>query len=388
MSYIGSTPTSQNFIAGTDYFNGNGSTVAFTLSRSVNTVDDIEVGVNNVEQIPSGYTVSGTTLTFSAAPSAGTSNIYVRYLSTTLQSITITGTLAVASGGTGVTTSTGTGSVVLNTSPTLVTPALGTPSALVGTNITGTASGLTAGNVTTNANLTGAVTSTGNATSLGSFTSAQLLGALSDETGTGSAVFATSPTLVTPILGTPTSGNLANCTFPTLNQNTTGTASNVTGTVAVANGGTGSTTLTLNNVVLGNGTSAVQLVAPSTSGNVLTSNGTTWQSTTPASSAPTTAQVLSATAGASVGAVGTYALLGNASGAASIVAGTTYAGSGLAYAGFAKGNAGFASASVEQNYSAGAGSTVSGTWRAMGSNTAGFGCGTSARAATLFLRTV
>jgi len=43
-------------------------------------------------------------------------------------------------------------------------------------------------------------------------TSAQLLGVLSDETGTGSAVFATSPTLVTPILGTPTSGTLTNCT--------------------------------------------------------------------------------------------------------------------------------------------------------------------------------
>jgi hypothetical protein len=65
---------------------------------------------------------------------------------------------------------------------------------------------------------------------------------------------------------------------PTLNQNTTGTASNVTGTVAVANGGTGAATLTANNVVLGNGTSAVQFVAPGTSGNVLTSNGTTWTS--------------------------------------------------------------------------------------------------------------
>ena len=53
------------------------------------------------------------------------------------------------------------------------------------------------------------------------------------------------------------------------------------GTLAVANGGTGATTLTVNNVVLGNGTSAVQVVAPSTSGNVLTSDGTTWASTAP-----------------------------------------------------------------------------------------------------------
>ena len=49
----------------------------------------------------------------------------------------VSGTLPVANGGTGVTTSTGTGSVVLSTSPTLITPALGTPSALIGTNITG-----------------------------------------------------------------------------------------------------------------------------------------------------------------------------------------------------------------------------------------------------------
>lgn len=50
------------------------------------------------------------------------------------------------------------------------------------------------------------------------------------------------------------------------------------GTLNVANGGTGATSLTANNVLLGNGTSAVQVVAPGTSGNVLTSNGTTWTS--------------------------------------------------------------------------------------------------------------
>jgi len=57
--------------------------------------------------------------------------------------------------------------------------------------------------------------------------------------------------------------------------------SQITGTLPVANGGTGATTLTANNVVLGNGASALQVVAPSTSGNVLTSNGTTWASATP-----------------------------------------------------------------------------------------------------------
>jgi hypothetical protein len=163
------------------------------------------------------------------------------------------GVLPVVNGGTGVTTSTGTGSVVLNTSPTLVTPALGTPTALVGTNITGTASGLTAGNVTTNANLTGAVTSVGNATSLGSFTSLQLLTALTDETGSGANVFATSPTLVTPALGTPSA---------LVGTNITGTAAGLTaGNVTTNANLTGAVTSVGNAASLGSFTSLQLLTA-------------------------------------------------------------------------------------------------------------------------------
>jgi hypothetical protein len=54
------------------------------------------------------------------------------------------------------------------------------------------------------------------------------------------------------------------------------------GVLGAANGGTGANTLTANNVILGNGTSAVQFVAPGTSGNVLASNGTAWTSSAPA----------------------------------------------------------------------------------------------------------
>lgn len=61
----------------------------------------------------------------------------------------------------------------------------------------------------------------------------------------------------------------------TPNTATTG-AVTLAGTLNVANGGTGATSLTANNVILGNGTSAVQTVAPGASGNVLTSDGTTW----------------------------------------------------------------------------------------------------------------
>ena len=72
---------------------------------------------------------------------------------------------------------------------------------------------------------------------------------------------------------------------------TSGTVT-LAGTLAVANGGTSLTTLTANNVILGNGTSAPIFVAPSTSGNVLTSNGTTWQSTTPAASGASKGQAI------------------------------------------------------------------------------------------------
>ena len=147
---------------------------------------------------------------------------------------------------------TGSGLLVFNDSPTLITPALGTPSALVGTNISGTASSFTASNVTTNANLTGHITSSGNAAVLGSFTSAQLATALTNETGSGSAVFATSPTLVTPALGTPASGTLTNCSFPTLNQSTTGNAATVTTNANL----TGHITSSGNAAVLGSFSSA------------------------------------------------------------------------------------------------------------------------------------
>tara|TARA_R110000868_G_scaffold157889_1_gene385409 strand:- start:423 stop:692 length:270 start_codon:yes stop_codon:yes gene_type:complete len=57
---------------------------------------------------------------------------------------------------------------------------------------------------------------------------------------------------------------------------------NTSGVLQPSKGGTGATTLTVNNVLLGNGTSTLQVVAPGTAGNVLTSDGTTWASSTPA----------------------------------------------------------------------------------------------------------
>ena len=197
---------------------------------------------------------------------------------------------------------TGTGLAVFATNPILTTPNLGTPSTLVGTNITGTAAGLTAGKVTTNANLTGDVTSVGNSTTVGKINGTSLsslstgilknttstgvpsiavagtdylapnatltnIGSLSNSTGylknTGTGTFTYVGSITDADLSTiATAGKISNSATTATNANTasaivardaignftagtitgtlSGTATNVSGIVAIANGGTGS----------------------------------------------------------------------------------------------------------------------------------------------------
>jgi hypothetical protein len=120
---------------------------------------------------------------------------------------------------------------------------------------------------------------------------------VTDGAGAGAAVLNANPTEVGgSVTSVAVTGTVNGITLTGGPVTTTGTftlggtlanvdlTSQVTGTLPVANGGTGATTITANNVVLGNGTSAVQVVAPGTSGNLLTSDGTTWASSTPAAS--------------------------------------------------------------------------------------------------------
>jgi hypothetical protein len=152
------------------------------------------------------------------------------------------------------------------------------------------------------------------------------------------------------------------------------------GTLGVARGGTAASTLTAENVIIGNGTSAVKFVAPGTSGHVLTSNGSVWASTAPAApSAPTTEQVLTATAGASAGGVGTYTMASPATEPTPTVnLGTTIAASSLATTDQTTGG-----------YTANT-TGLSGTWRFIGSGARRDASNNLARSgrsdASLFLR--
>ena len=167
---------------------------------------------------------------------------------------------------------------LLFTSPTLVTPALGTPASGVLTNCTGLPIANTTGTLAVARGGTG-ITSfgAGIADFLGTPSSANLRTALTDETGTGSAVFATAPTITTPtltapVLGTVASGNISACTSTSMVLTTpvlgvaTGTSLSTTGNQTIT--GTGK-----QGYATGSGGAVVQVTSKATGVTLDKSNG-------------------------------------------------------------------------------------------------------------------
>jgi len=246
---------------------GNAST-ATTLATSRNINGTAFNGSADITIVADAGTLSGTTLKTTVTNSSLTGV-------GTITSGTWNGsTLAVAYGGTGVTSSTGSGNVVLSNSPTLVTPNLGTPSSATLTNATGLP-------IATGVSGLG----TGIVSFLATPTSANLISAITDETGTGGAlVFANTPTLVTPVIGAATGTSLT--LTGVLSAGTSSvTSSTVSGneTVGGTLGVTGATSLTsITASAAATFSNTVKITTGAAAGKVLTSDASgnaTWQNT-------------------------------------------------------------------------------------------------------------
>jgi hypothetical protein len=237
----------------TGYVKGSG-TSALTASGTIPTTD-LSGTVTNAQLANSAITINGTSTSLGGSISVGT--------------VTSVG----ATAGTGISVSgspiTGSGTLTITNTAPDQTVAI---SSGTGISVTGTYPNFTVTNTSPSSGGTvTSVTGTSPVVSSGGNTPAISLASGYGDTLNPYASKTANFVLASPngSAGVPTFRAIVATDIPTLNQNTTGTASNVTGTVAVANGGTGLTSLTANRIPYGNGTSAYQSSAN------LTFNGTT-----------------------------------------------------------------------------------------------------------------
>jgi hypothetical protein len=244
----------QNYYVTSQYLKnfvfGSNGTIAIAAGKTFSVNNTITLNGNDGVSVNFG---SGGTFIYSGGDAGTPSSITLTNGTGLPLTSGVAGTLPVANGGTGVTTSTGSGNVVLSTSPTLVTPALGTPTSgnfSTGTftwptfnqNTTGTAAGLSATLAVASGGTGITSFGTGIATWLGTPSSANLASAVTDETGSGPLVFATSPTFTSQV--------------------TFGTSSSTRGTLVLANTSANTVTLQSSNTTAANYTLTFPAAAP------------------------------------------------------------------------------------------------------------------------------
>jgi hypothetical protein len=255
----------------TGYVKGNG-TSAFTASSTVPTTD-LSGTITNAQLANSSITINGSAISLGGSVSVGT--------------------VTSVSGTTGRITSTGGTTPVLDLASGIATPGTTGSSSLIPVITVDTYGRVTS--ITTASNPQGTVTSvtgTSPVVSSGGATPAISLASGYGDTQNPYASKTANYFLAAPngSSGAPTFRAMVAADVPTLNQNTTGTAANVTGVVAILNGGTGQTTAgaafnalspitTTGDLIIGNGTNSATRLAIGANSYVLTSNGTTasWQ---------------------------------------------------------------------------------------------------------------
>jgi hypothetical protein len=373
-----------------------GTGVAGALGQNVSGSGSIALTTSPVFTTPNLGTPTAVTLTSAtglplstgvtgtlAIGNGGTGSTSTTYCSLTTN---VTGTLPVANGGTGVASATAYALLAggtTTTGPFQSIASVGTAGQVLTSNGAGALPTFQAagGGVTTiSFGSTGLTPST--ATS-GAVSVAGTLGATNGGTGqssyaVGDLLFASTTTALSKLADVATGNALISGgvgVAPSYGK--IGLTTHVSGTLPVANGGTGSTTITLNSVMLGNGTSALSsnLVAPGSNGNVLTSNGSTWTSAAPAGGGVTSLNgQTGAVVNTTVDAIGSYGGLINALSADTAI-GATIAGSNLRYnttgASGGGGQSWFSYSHRTTNNASypGGGTSLSGTWRRMPSGT-------------------
>jgi len=295
MSYIGNSNIENWITPGVEFFSGNSSTTAFKLSRYVESVNDIQVVINGLVINPTIYYMNwgANELTFYTAPSTGTNNIVIRYLSRQTSLIApAQGTVDYRALAIGAPEWNSQGDVNILRNFTVYGNWANVNTLHANSNIyvdgyyygnAYTLTGINAESIDHNIvspTVLGTGTANGDTYLTGASTYRYLLQTSFSGGNTGLTPLTTTignvvlgGTLKTANGGTGLTSFIANSAIYAINGSTL-----TSGTLPPIAGGTGLSSPTANSVVITNGASAYNTVSPGVANNILVSNGTNWVS--------------------------------------------------------------------------------------------------------------